>query len=190
MIKHKASCWRMDQDFDLLFEALSKIGTEKRFQSHKDLVYFGERVNKIYLIKEGGLILKHVHPETAKERAINFFIPSFHPIATVSHAYVLNEPSKYRLKTFTNTTLIEINQPELNNFLENSDLAAAFQNHGVKTMIEKNELRANLISLSSGEMFRHLHANFPQILQQVPSKYIADFLGITPQWLSKLKHSL
>ena len=177
-------------DFKILFEELSKIGNEKQLQSHKELVHFGERVNKIYLIKKGGLVLNHVHPKTAKERAINFFIPDFHPIATVSHSYVLNEPSKYRLKTFTNTTLIEIDRISINHFMENSELSAAFQSNGVKTMIEKNELRAHLISLSSEEMLKHLHTEFPQILQQVPSKYVADFLGITPQWLSKLKHSL
>ena len=51
-------------------------------------------------------------------------------------------------------------------------------------------MRANLISLNSLEMLKLLHKNYPQILLQVPSKYIADFLGISPQWLSKLKHQL
>lgn len=180
----------MDKDFKILYKALSQLGTEKQLQSHKSLVHFGENVNKVYVIKKGGLVLTHVHPKTFKERAINFFIPDFHPIATVSHAYVLEEPSKYCLKTFTNTILIEINRAALNHFIEHSALSLRFQNHGIKTMIEKNELRANLISLSSQEMLHHLYQHFPQILQQIPSKYIADFLGITPQWLSKLKHTL
>lgn len=180
----------MQQDIKILFEKLSEIGIEKQFQSHTHLVLFGDHVNKVYLIKKGGLVLHHVHPDTGKERAINFFIPEFHPIATVSQSFVLNEPSKYILKTFTNTTLVEIHRSELNRFLQDSKWAPMFQDFGVKTMIEKNELRAHLISLSSLEMLKHLHEHFPQILQNVPSKYIADFLGITPQWLSKLKHDL
>ncbi|MCG8332703.1 MAG: hypothetical protein MI974_33770, partial [Chitinophagales bacterium] len=62
--------------------------------------------------------------------------------------------------------------------------------YGIKTLLDKNELRALLISLSSEEMLQYLHEHYPQILQQIPSKYVANFLGITPQWLSKLKHKL
>lgn len=173
-----------------LYNELSLIGVEKQLQSHKDIVCFGEKTTSLYLIKKGGLVLNHVHPITSKERTINFFIPNFHSIASVSHAYVFNEPSKYKLKTFTKTILVEIGQQQLHHFLKHSDLSKEFQDYGIKTMIDKNELRAHLISLSSEEMLKHLHANFPQILQQVPSKYVADFLGITPQWLSKLKHTL
>jgi hypothetical protein len=173
-----------------LYNELSKIGVEKKIRSHQDIVLFGEKTSKVYLVKKGGLILNHINPFTFRERAINFFIPSFHAMASVSHAYIYNEPSKYQLKTFTNTILVEINRQEIQNFIEHSDLSKEFQDYGLKLLIEKNELRANLVSLSSIEMLKYIHSQYPQILQKVPSKYVADFLGITPQWLSKLKHSL
>ena len=180
----------MDNNYKKLFQELSKIGVEKQYKSFKVVVQPGDKVNKIHLVKKGGLVLTHVHPITAKEKCVNFFTPDFNPIATVVQSYGFNEPSKYKLKTFTNTDLIEIDKPTLDEFLKNSELAPQIYKLTIENLIEKNELRVNLITLSSEEMFTHLHNNFPYILQQVPSKYIADFLGITPQWVSKLKHSL
>ncbi len=163
------------------------IGKEKKLKSQYSLINYKERVNKLYLVLRGGLVLLHVHPETKVERAINFFIPDFHPIASIAESFYFNTLSDYHLKTFTNTTVIEITKRDFDDYLQNSKNALIVQEYGIKTLLEKNTLRANLISLNSLEMLQYLHKNYPQILQQIPSKYVANFLGITPQWLSKLK---
>ncbi|WP_272148532.1 Crp/Fnr family transcriptional regulator [Tenacibaculum aiptasiae] len=173
-----------------LFLELEKIGTPIKLQSHKTLIEFNEIAQKLFLVKKGGAVLYHVHPTTGEERAINFFIPNYHPVATVAQSFTYNTPSKYRLATFTNTELIELTKETITEFRASSELAEVFQNYGIMSLLDKNELRAMLISLTSEEMLKYLHQKLPQVVQQVPSKYIANFLGITPQWLSKLKHKL
>ncbi len=181
----------MDNDkFDILFKELENLGTSINLQSHKTLVDLNEVAGKLFFVKKGGVVLYHVHPITGKERAINFFIPGYHPLATVAKSFAYGTPSKYRLATFTNSQLIAITKENIARLRNNPELGETFQNYGVMTLLEKNELRAMLIGLSSEEMLEHLYVNFPQIIQQVPSKYIASFLGVTPQWLSKLKHKL
>ena len=180
----------IDDKFNILFEEFVKIGSTINQQSHKTLINHNEVANKLFLVKKGGVVLYHIHPQTGVERAINFFIPDYHPIATVAESFAYGSPSKYRLATFTNSQLIEISKERIGRLRKNPELGELFQNYGVKTLLDKNELRAMLISLTSKEMLQYLHTNLPQIVQQVPSKYIANFLGITPQWLSKLKHSL
>lgn len=175
---------------EVIIKDLIEIGEERILKSQHSLINYRENVNKLYLVLEGGVVLLHVHPETKIERAINFFIPNFHPIASIADAFYLNTPSDYHLKTFTNSKVIEINKENFNNYLQTSKNALLVQEHGIRTLLDKNKMRANLISLNSLEMLQHLHKNYPQILLQVPSKYIADFLGISPQWLSKLKHLL
>lgn len=180
----------IDDKLNILFKEFEKIGTATKLQSHKTLINLNEIANKIFFIKKGGMVLYHIHPKTGEERAINFFIPDYHPVATVAKSFAYGSPSKYRLATFTNSQFIEISKENITKLRTHPELGELFQNYGVMTLLDKNELRAMLISLSSEEMLQYLHTNFPQIIQQVPSKYIANFLGITPQWLSKLKHSL
>ena len=167
-----------------------KIGEHITVKPNQTLIDFNKVANRIYLVKKGGLVLLFVNPNTGAERAINFFIPNFHPIATIAESFAMGNPSKYRLVSFTHTELIEVKKSTLDEYLNSSSIAQDFQMYGVKSLLDKNELRAMLISLSSEEMLQYLHHNLPQILQNVPSKYVADFLGITPQWLSKLKHKL
>lgn len=175
------------ENWNTIFE---DIGELKTYKSHHSLIKFGEKANALFYIKSGGLVLLHVHPETGEERAINFFIPSFHPFATIAESFYLGTPSNYHLKTFTRTELIKVYKNDFNNHVLNTKFGDHVQEYGIRSLIEKNELRAKLISFTSEEMLKYLHKEMPQILQNVPSKYVANFLGITPQWLSKLKHKL
>lgn len=170
-----------------LLNEFEHLGTKKKLISHHSLINKGDKVNKVYLVLSGGLVLLHVHPKTGVERAVNFFLPDLHNLASIAEHFYLNTPSIYHLKTFTNSTLIEIKKTDFEYFLATSEHSKSLQEYGIRTLIEKNTLRTHLISLKSGEMLAHLHSNYPQIIQQVPSKYIANFLGISPQWLSKLK---
>ncbi|WP_196892956.1 Crp/Fnr family transcriptional regulator [Aureivirga marina] len=173
-----------------IINEFKEIGTLKNFKSHEVLINHGEKVNKLYLILEGGMVLLFIHPKTGAEKAINFFIPSFHPLATIAESYYHGSKSIYQLKTYTNTTVLEIDKRDFEYFLENSKNGRFIYDYGLKSLLQKNTIRTLLTNLTSEEMLVYLKDNFPQIIQNIPSKYIADFLGITPQWLSKLKHKL
>jgi CRP-like cAMP-binding protein len=176
--------------FDKWYEILTEIGIEKEYKTNTSLVLVGKKTNKIYFVKSGGIVLLFEHPYTGQERAVNFFTPTFHSMATVSSAFYHETPSKYHLQTFTKTTILEIDKLDFNRFIYSSEIGNEIMHYGLSVLLEKNELRALLLTLNSKEMFKYLHENMPQILQQVPSKFIADYLGVSPQWLSKLKHSL
>ncbi len=175
---------------EILLNDFRDIGETVNIKSHETLISVGQKVSDVYVVLNGGIVMLHVHPDTGKERAINFFIPDFHPMATVAESFYLDKTSEYHLKTFTNSTLIKIRKDRLMTFLSSSDHAEYLHDHGIRNLLEKNSMRAKLISLDSFEMLQYLHNKYPQILQKVPSKYIANFLGISPQWLSKLKHKL
>ncbi|WP_231481295.1 Crp/Fnr family transcriptional regulator [Sediminibacter sp. Hel_I_10] len=44
-----------------------------------------------------------------------------------------------------------------------------------------------LMSFSAIERYAHFEETYPEILQRVPQKMVASYLGITPEALSKLK---
>lgn len=173
-----------------ILQAFEQIGTPRSVKSHQILINHDSKVDRIFLVKKGGLILSHVHPKSFVERAINFFIPEFHPLATAAEPFYLGVKSIYTLRSFTNSELIEIKRQVFEDFAKNSEYAEMMQAYGIKSLLEKNTLRAMLISLNSEEMLQYLHEHYPAIVQNIPSKYVADFLGITPQWLSKLKHKI
>lgn len=175
---------------EVLIKEFHEIGIKKNFKSQYFLITPNDTANKIYIVLGGGLVLLHIHPKTGIEKAINFFTPTFHPMATVGDSFHKGETSKFYLKTFTNTTVLEIDKNNFDYLLKSSEYSEYLYNYAIKSLLEKNEIRAMSVVSDSLEMLQFLQQKYPQILQYVPSKYIANFLGITPQWLSKLKHKL
>jgi len=53
----------------------------------------------------------------------------------------------------------------------------------VEVLIYESELKSRLITYNSAEFYEHLCENYPEIIKQVPSKYIAEFMRISPGWL-------
>lgn len=172
-------------------DLLVRNGKFQNFKSQQVVVQPGEFAKNMYIILKGGFVMQYVHPETGATKAVNFFIPDFHPFMSVAESYFYGTPSIYELKSFTNSDILTLPKTTIEKIInEDAVLAENFVQNGIKTLIEKNTIRTMLISLSSKEMYQYLLNTYPQIVQQVPSKYIADFLDITPQWLSKLKHDI
>jgi hypothetical protein len=46
------------------------------------------------------------------------------------------------------------------------------------------------MSLPAVQRYKNLTKKYPKIVEKVPQKLIASFLGITPEFLSKLRHQL
>ena len=54
-------------------------------------------------------------------------------------------------------------------------------------MAGENDLKAKLIAYSAKAKYEFVLQEMPEAIQRVPAKYIAEFCGISPEWLSKLK---
>lgn len=46
------------------------------------------------------------------------------------------------------------------------------------------------MSLPAIDRYKNLTKKYPQMVEKTPQKYIASFLGITPEFLSKLRHQI
>ena len=47
-----------------------------------------------------------------------------------------------------------------------------------------------LMSFSAAERYQHFVENYPDIIQRVPQKMVASYLGITPEALSRVRKDL
>jgi len=70
----------------------------------------------------------------------------------------------------------------------------AFKDFSIQVFNEAlayNEARsAELASLSADQRYKNLIKNYPEILHNVPIQYIASFLGMKPQSLSRIRRNI
>jgi CRP-like cAMP-binding protein len=52
--------------------------------------------------------------------------------------------------------------------------------------ISKQQQQIDLLTKTASERFQQLKIQIPKLLERTPKKYIASYLGITPQSLSRI----
>lgn len=158
----------------------------------KDEVIADEHVKDrmIYYLLKGSCIRYIVNPR-GEERAVMFHTESFMPM--VGNMYVGSEGSvvSYRLKTNEKTTLLCLNRSFGEEWIRKDSVFAdfIFQN-AIRYLSTVNQIQNHLLGLTSEEFLKWLYSNHQTIFRRFRSKDIANFMGLTPIWLSNLKRKI
>jgi len=169
-------------------ENIFDLGEFKRIKSQQNVIDIGEYCTESFLVVDGAFVCQYFEEELAIERTINFHIDSFHPFMTSVESYFYNTKSKYKLKAVRQSEVLVFKRSVINELVENDSVINRLCFVGLTSMLTSEiKLRSKLTILPADKFYSYLITNYPQIIQQIPSKYIAEFMGITQEWLSKLK---
>jgi len=167
------------------FEEAVSLTTVK---SKDTLIMPGEVCRHVYLVLQGGFVCRYIHEKTGAANTINFYLEDLHPIMTTLDSFFTQTPTNCELKAIMPSVVDVLPLNAITTLMERDEHFFKFYNDVLKTaMVEENDLKTKLISYSSKEKYAYLLEEMPSVIQHVPSKYIAEFCGISPGWLSKLK---
>ena len=149
------------------------------------LIEYGALANKAFFILSGYLKYYKII-DSGEEWIIHLYAPN--SFATSLNGFFLGKKSEEALQTITDCEFLSISRNDL------EKLYAAdckWQIFGRKLMesflIEKEERIIDQLSLTAHEKYLKLLKNQPDIIQNVPIKYIASFIGIQPESLSRIR---
>jgi CRP-like cAMP-binding protein len=148
----------------------------------------GERENYLYFVTEGLQRVCH-YAQDGKESTIVFtFAPSF---GGVLDSFFLQTPSQYTYETLTASAFVRAPFVGLDGLMRKyPNVMRLFHRGSVQALSGVTERLVELQSLTSEEKFRKLLKRSPHILQIVPHKYLANYIGIDPTNFSKLMNSV
>ncbi len=148
----------------------------------------GETEKHLYIVEEGVQRIVYFD-ENDKEATLVFtYPPSF---GGVLDSFMMQSPSKYFFETLTPSSFLRTSFEEMQQLMDRYP--------GIERMIRKGitgalsgvlERIVELQCFSSEEKFRQLLKRSPHILQLIPHKYLANYLGIDPTNFSKLINSV
>lgn len=149
----------------------------------------GERERYLYFVLEGIQRVFFLTEDGAKEATLVFmYAPS---LSGVADSFLGQHPSHFYLETLTDSRFLRISYeafieqcltyPEMNR-LALALAASAFE--GV--LLRQAELQ----TASAEAKFRALLARSPHVLNLIPHKYLASYLGIDPATFSRLLGSV
>ncbi|MCF6402724.1 Crp/Fnr family transcriptional regulator [Chitinophaga filiformis] len=175
--KHSGDNWH-------LFEPLLQ---PVEFSSGSFLAHAGRVSSAIYFILSGIVRVFTVHQD--KEVSLDFAFPG--QFSTAYASFITQQPSIVSLQAITPVNGFAFYYADLQELYKRSHAAE----HTGRLLAEYQYVRKYhrelaFLQYSAKERYLQLLAEHPQVVQQIPVKYIASYLGIEPESLSRIRRGL
>ncbi len=171
-----------------LFDLFKEKGKLKTVRPSECIVNIGEKCDRVYLILKGGFVCQNYNVTSDRLRTINFNLASFHPIMTVIQSFYGDSISNCQLKAIMRSEVLVLQKNLMLKHLEQApSLKQAYVDETIYALLAINEFHTKLITLTTKAMYQYLSKECSQIVRQVPAKYIAEFIGVSPEWLSRIR---
>ncbi len=163
------------------FAAIWKPFSAKR----KDLITrAGEHEKYLYFVLEGVQRVYYFDEHNREATLVFTYAPSF---GGVLDALMLQQPARYSYETLTASTFLRASYRDLLPLLQSSvDIELLIRQGITGALSGVLERLVELQCFSTEERFRRLLQRSPHILQLVPHKYLANYLGMDATNFSKL----
>lgn len=173
----------VESDWDLLVSKCHKEHYPKKSLILKQ----GQIENHLSFIEEG--ICRLFVPKENNDITIKFFFENSYVIGFDS--FLQRSPARYNIEALTDVVIWRIAYEDLQELYQTSLSANFFARRAVEGVyLEKLEREFSLLTFSAEEKYLHLLQNYPHLIQKIPLKYLASYIGIAPQSLSRIRKQI
>ncbi|MFD2583890.1 Crp/Fnr family transcriptional regulator [Pedobacter vanadiisoli] len=172
-----------DEDVRLMKQLFEPVKHKKN-----DFLEFENKIPvNLYFVNSGFVRVFHYQNGNEITSHINCppgFITSF-------NSFLHQKTSKDSVKCVTDCDLLKINRKNLDILYQKSPNWDVFSKVIYEKSLLYNEQRTQeMITCSADERYHNLMKNHPEMIQNVPLQYIASYLGIEPQSLSRIRKKI
>jgi len=169
------------------WEAFAAVWVPLECKRKTILTAAGETERHLYFVLDGLQRAYYIGDDNQEGTIVFTYPPSF---SGVADSFLTQTPSKYFFETLTTSNFLKTSYKQVETLM--------LEYPGIQAMILKTtafalkgvlERQIELQCFSAEEKFRTLLKRSPHVLQIIPHKYLASYLGIDPATFSKLLSS-
>jgi CRP-like cAMP-binding protein len=170
------------------WDAFAAVWTSIKLGRKEVLTAVGETERYLYVVTQGVQRVYYLDDADREATLVFTYAPSF---GGVLDSFLLQQPSAYYYETLTSSELLRASYTDIKKLMEQYRSIEALIRKGV-TMATSGVLErlVELQCFSAEEKFRSLLKRSPHILQLVPHKYLANYLGMDATNFSKLMNKV
>lgn len=169
-----------DADWDYFSSKLRK----EKIDKNATIIKIGEIENYLSFISEG--IVRLYIPKEESELTFGFLFEN--EFVTAYDSFITQTPSHYQIETLTNATLWQISFKDLQEVYKETESGNLIGRRMAENMfLIKSKREISLLNKTAEERYLDLFMERPKLLKQIPLKYIASYIGVTPQALSRIR---
>ncbi len=103
-------------------------------------------------------------------------------------SFITQSPSTYNIETLTKTTLWRLSYGELQNIYSETEVGNIIGRYASEELfLKKSKREIALLNDTAEQRYQNLFIEQPHLLKHIPLKFIASFVGVTPQALSRIR---
>ena len=148
----------------------------------------GETEKYLYFVLEGVQRAFYIGNENKEATIVFTYAPSF---SGVADSFLTHTPSGYFLETLTSSRFLKASYKQLDQLMNEypaiQRMVLQLTSFALKGVLER---QIELQCFSAEEKFKTLLKRSPHVLQLIPHKYLASYLGIDATTFSKLLGSV
>lgn len=172
-----------DRDWDIFSSKL----VSQEFPRRTVLLETGEVENHLSFITKG---------------AVRFYIPKEDNDFTFSFAFENNfvsaydsfltrSPSIYHVEALTDTAVWRVSYDDLQIIYKETVIGNEIGRQASETLfLIKTKRELSLLTKSAEDRYLSLFSEQPHLIREIPLKYIASYIGVTPQALSRIRNRI
>lgn len=160
---------------------------EKTFNRNQIITDFGQVEDYLYFLQEG--MVRFIVLKKEEEMTFDFaFEGDFFSAYT---SFLTRKPSRSAIITLSEAKCLAISYKKLQKVYargaegeKNGRLAAE------RLFIKKTEREMDLLTLNPEEKYKKLLSEHPHFIRRIPLKYLASYLGMAPETLSRVRRRI
>ncbi len=171
-----------DEDWDFFSSRLKRrdIGKKTTF------LKLGDIENHISFIISGVVRLYIPKNDPAKEITFGFCFKE--QFISAYDSFLTRKPSLYELQTLTDTIVLSITYDDLQEVYKTTKIGNLIGRLTAERLfLMKSKREQTLLRNTAEERYLNIFKDRPEVIKEIPLKYISSYIGVTPQGLSRIR---
>lgn len=165
--------------------AILSILSQESFAKKDFLVRQGDTSTKLYFVYSGCV---REFFEDANANEVNTWFGFENSIAISTYSFFSQKPSLTHIQAIEDLKTIVIKYEDLQRLFDQfHDIERLGRLIVEQYLVQIEEIKVILQTLSARERYEYIITNKPEIIQRIPLKYLASFLGIQLETLSRVR---
>lgn len=169
-----------------IWETFAKSGDVIETRKNEVIKKYGDREKYFYFILKGsgGIMLYQSNNYLSIDLCYDgdFFGDYF--------SFITNQPTDLEVICFEPSTLFRIDKPNFKALSKTEYGKIICQTASESLYIHKQTQQLELLSKTAEQRYAEMLKKQPNIIQRTPNKYIASYLGITPESFSRIRKKI
>lgn len=155
-------------------------------QRNEYLKYAGSTDTNVYYVDSGSLVISFDHNDDS--HIIRFGYAK--NLITALDSFITEQPSPLSIKALKKSKLKSISKNKYFDFIVQDPVNKEIWDRSIELLIvQQMEREFDILITSPQDRYERVLKRSPQLFQEIPSRYIANYLRMTPETLSRLKKS-